>query len=252
MGGLVHVDRVDDICVLEIRRPEKLNAISTDVERELADEFERAADDCKALVLSGAGRAFSAGADVTEFSERDPGAIVSYYRGTGAVYERFAMLPIPTLVAIHGYCLGAALELALAADFRIADETSVFGLPEVALGILPSSGGTHRLVRLLGPARAKELALLRDRVDAEEALRIGLVTEVTPAGLARERAVELARKLASRPRLATSVTKELIGALGEASREASLLLERLGYATLAQTDGARAGLDGFAERRRDR
>ena len=176
---------------------------------------------------------------------------MSYYRGTGAVYELFATLPIPTLVAIHGYCLGAALELALAADFRIADETSVFGLPEVALGILPSSGGTHRLVRLLGTARAKELALLRDRVDAHEAHRLGLVTEVTPAGQALERAVELAQKLASLPPLAASVTKEAIDAMGEASRDAALLLERIGYAALAQTEEARAALDGLAERRRD-
>ena len=251
MGGFVDVDRVDDVCILKLNRPEKLNAISTDVERALATELERAARDCRALVLAGEGRAFSAGADVTEFSDRDPGAIMSYYRGTGAVYELFATLPIPTLVAIHGYCLGAALELALAADFRIADETSVFGLPEVALGILPSSGGTHRLVRLLGTARAKELALLRDRVDAHEAHRLGLVTEVTAAGKALERAVELAQKLASLPPLAAAVTKQAIDAMGEASRDAALLVERIGYAALAQTDEARAALDGFAEKRRN-
>ena len=251
MGGFVDVDRVGGVCILKLNRPEKLNAISTDVERALTTELEQAARDCRALVLAGEGRAFSAGADITEFSDRDPGAIMSYYRGTGAVYELFATLPIPTLVAIHGYCLGAALELALAADFRIADETSVFGLPEVALGILPSSGGTHRLVRLLGTARAKELALLRDRVDAHEAHRLGLVTEVTPAGQALERAIELAQKLASLPPLAASVTKEAIDAMGEASRDAALLLERIGYAALAQTEEARAALDGLAERRRD-
>ena len=251
MSELVGVRRDGEVCVLTLRRPEKLNAISTAVERALADALD--GDDVRtsrALVLAGEGRAFSAGADVTEFSDRDPAAIMAYYRDTGAVYERFARLPVPTLAAIHGYCLGGALELALAADFRIADETSTFGLPEVALGILPSSGGTHRLVRLLGTARAKELALLRERFDAEEALRVGLVTEVVPAGEALTRALELAQRLAELPALAVSLTKEAIDAMGEASREAAVLVERVAYAALAQTDEARAGLDAFAARRR--
>jgi enoyl-CoA hydratase/carnithine racemase len=251
MSGLVDVRREGDVSVLTLRRPEKLNAISTEVERALgaalADDSVRSS---RALVLTGEGRAFSAGADITEFQDREPDAIIAYYRDTGAVYERFAGLPIPTLAAIHGYCLGGALELALAADFRIADETSVFGLPEVALGILPSSGGTHRLVRLLGPARAKELALLRERLDAREALRVGLVTEVVPAGSSLARAVELAQHLAELPPLAVSLTKEAIDAMAESSREAALLIERIGYAALAQTEEARAGVDSFTERPR--
>jgi enoyl-CoA hydratase/carnithine racemase len=248
---LVNVHREGDVCVLTLTRPEKLNAISTDVERELGASFD---DDrvrsSRALVLAGEGRAFSAGADVSEFHDRDPGAILAYYRDTGAVYERFAALPVATFAAIHGYCLGGALELALAADFRIADETAVFGLPEVALGILPSSGGTHRLVRLLGTARAKELALLRERLDAEEALRVGLVTDVAPAGSAVERAVQLAQRVAALPPLAVSVTKEAIDALADTSRDAALLVERVAYAALARTDDARAGLESFADRPR--
>ena len=251
VSEFVETRREGDVCVVTLRRPEKLNAISTDVERELAAHFDgedvRAS---RALVVCGEGRAFSAGADVGEFADRDPASIVAYYRETGAVYERFATLPVPTIVAIHGYCLGAALELSLAADFRVADETASFGLPEVALGILPSSGGTHRLVRLLGTARAKELALLRERVDAAEALRIGLVTEVVPAGSAVERALGLAHHLASLPPLAVSVTKEAIDAMADSSRDASLLIERMAYAALAQTEDARAGLDSFASRRR--
>jgi enoyl-CoA hydratase/carnithine racemase len=251
MKELVEVRRDEDVCILTLRRPEKLNAISTEVEQALAGVLvAESVRSSRALVLAGEGRAFSAGADITEFQDRDPGAIIAYYRETGAVYERFARLPIPTLAAIHGYCLGGALELALAADFRIADETAVFGLPEVELGILPSSGGTHRLVRLLGTARAKELALLRERLDAEEALRVGLVTEVVPEGEALARAVDLAGRLAQLPPLAVSRTKEPIDAMGESSREAALLLERLAYAALAQTDEARDGVDAFVRRQR--
>jgi len=251
MSGLLEVRREGDVCVVTLRRPEKLNAISTEVERALGSVFDGdMVRTSRALVLAGEGRAFSAGADIAELSDRDPGAIMAYYRDTGAVYERFAGLPIPTLTAIHGYCLGGALELALAADFRIADETAVFGLPEVALGILPSSGGTHRLVRLLGTARAKELALLRERLDAQEALRVGLVTEVVPRGAALARALELAQRLAALPPLAVTLTKEAIDALGESSGEAALLVERLAYAALAQTGEARAGVDAFARRQR--
>lgn len=252
MSGLVEVRRERDVSILTLRRPEKLNAISTAVERALEVALDHdAVRSSRALVLTGEGRAFSAGADVTEFHGRDVDAILAYYRDTGAVYERFARLPIPTFAAIHGYCLGGALELALAADFRIADNTAVFGLPEVSLGILPSSGGTHRLVRLLGSARAKELALLRERLDAGEALRVGLVTEVVAEGGAVDRALELATRLAEMPGLAVSLTKEAIDAMGESSREAALLVERIAYAALAQTDEARAGLESFADRRRD-
>jgi enoyl-CoA hydratase/carnithine racemase len=102
-------------------------------------------------VLTGSGRAFSAGADVGELRDRTPEAVLAYYEATGGVYEQLAALPQPTLSAIGGYCLGGGLELALATDFRISDETAVFGFPKVGLGILPSSGGTERVTRLLGP-----------------------------------------------------------------------------------------------------
>ena len=248
---LVVVRREVEVCILTLHRPEKLNAISTEVERALGaaldDDSVRSA---RALVLAGEGRAFSAGADITDFRDRDPDACIAYYRETGAIYERFATLPVPTFAAIHGYCLGGALELALAADFRIVDETAVLGFPEVALGVLPSSGGTHRLVRLLGTARARELALLRDQLDAHEALRVGLVTEVVPKGRALARAVEHAQRLAALPALAVSLTKAAIDAAGEASREAALLVERLAYAALSQTPELHESVDAFARRER--
>jgi enoyl-CoA hydratase/carnithine racemase len=161
-----------------------------------------------------------------------------------------AALAQPTIAAIHGYCLGGGLELALAADFRVADETAVFGLPEVELGILPSSGGTHRLVRVVGPARAKELMLLRERFGAEEALRLGLVTEVVSEGQALARALELAERVASLPPLAVSVAKQASDLMAESSREAGVALERLAYGMLAQTDEARGAAERFETRPR--
>ncbi|HXY80376.1 MAG TPA: enoyl-CoA hydratase/isomerase family protein [Gaiellaceae bacterium] len=243
---LVEATRDGAVCLLVLRREDKLNALSSALERELQELL--ASDVVRAsacVVLAGAGRAFSAGADITEFAERTPEAVLAYYRATGGVYEQLAALPQPTLSAIHGYCLGGGLELALATDFRVADETAVFGFPEVGLGILPSSGGTQRAVRLLGPARAKELILLRGRLTAAEALTAGLVTEVVAVGAAQERALELARALAALPPTAVAVAKQAIDAAPDASREAALLIERLAYGLLAQTADARAAADEF-------
>jgi enoyl-CoA hydratase/carnithine racemase len=237
---LLDVTRDGAVCVLTLRREDKLNALSTALERELGEALGRAEVSGSAcVVFTGSGRAFSAGADVDELGDRSVEDVLAYYRDTGGVYERVAALPQPTVSAIAGYCLGAGLELALATDFRVADETAVFGFPEVVIGIVPSSGGTHRLTRLLGPARAKELVLLRDRVGADEALAAGLVTELVPAGSALERALAVAQRLAALPPLAAAIAKQAIDAMPEASREAGILIERLAYGLLSQSEDAR-------------
>ena len=171
---------------------------------------------------------------MNELRDRRPADVVDYYRDTGDVYERVASLPQPTLSAISGYCLGGGLELALATDFRIADAAAVFGFPEVGLGILPSSGGTYRLVRAVGPARAKELILLRERLSAEEALAAGIVTELAADPVAR--ALEHARRLAELPELAVSLTKQASDAMPAGSREAGILIERLASGVLSQAE----------------
>jgi enoyl-CoA hydratase/carnithine racemase len=250
-SGLVEVQREDAVVIVTLRREEKLNALSSKVERRLLEivrSEEVASSRC--VLFAGSGRAFSAGADINEFRDQDPAAIARYYAETGDVYERIAALPQPTISAVHGWCLGGGLELALATDFRIAEESAAFGLPEVELGILPSSGGTHRLVRLLGPARAKELMLLRRRFSAAEALAYGLVTEVVADGRALPRALELAEELSALPPLAVSFTKQAADLMPEASREAGVLLERLAYAALAQTPEAESAVDEFTRRSR--
>jgi enoyl-CoA hydratase/carnithine racemase len=251
MGGLVETQREGALCVVTLHRPEKLNALSAEVERELGRTLDSPdVRESRALVVAGSGRAFSAGADVTEFRGNDPAAILAYYRDSGAVYERLAALALPTIAAIHGYCLGGGLELALACDFRVAEESAVFGFPEIALGILPSSGGTHRLVRMLGPARAKELILLRERFSAEEALAFGVVNEVVPDGAALNRALELAQHLAALPAQAVRTTKRVIDLMPDASAQSALSLEALAWGMLAQTEDADEAAQAFEERRR--
>ncbi|HEY3727302.1 MAG TPA: enoyl-CoA hydratase/isomerase family protein [Solirubrobacteraceae bacterium] len=239
MPDLVAVARDEHACVVTLRREPKLNAISGQMERELCDALTSPElREAPCVVFTGGPRVFSAGADLNEMRGLDPAAVVSYYRATGDFAERIADLPQPTFSAIAGYCLGGGLELALATDFRIAEREAVFGLPEIGLGILPSSGGTHRLVRLLGPARAKELILLRERTGADEAHRLGLVTEVVDPGHALTRTLELAARLATLPPLAVGVTKQAVDSMAEASRSAGLALERLAYGLLAQTPEA--------------
>lgn len=244
MSDLVSVRTVAQTSVITLQREQKLNAISLEMEQALCDALgSDEVRDARCVVLTGGSKVFSAGADLSEMRGLQPAEIVASYRATGDFAERVADLPQPTISAIAGYCMGGGMELVLATDFRIADASAVFGLPEVALGILPSWGGTHRLVRLLGPARAKELILLRDRVPALDALRLGLVTEVVADGdSALERALELAGHLSGLPQLAVSVTREVIDSMAEASRTAGLALERYAYGMLAQTDEADGAL----------
>jgi enoyl-CoA hydratase/carnithine racemase len=250
-GDLIGIGGDGGVTVITLQREAKLNALSTAVEEELLAAL--AGDGVRksrCVIFVGAGKAFSAGADINEFRDSDAASIAAYYAATGDVYERIAALPVPTISAIHGWCLGGGLELALATDFRIADESATFGLPEVALGILPSSGGTHRLVRMLGPAAAKELMLLGRRFDAQEARALGLVTKAVPLGEALARSLELARELAALPPLAVQTAKQAVDVMPEASREAGLLIERLAYAALARTTEAQKAVEDF--KRRDR
>jgi enoyl-CoA hydratase/carnithine racemase len=250
MGELVEVRREDRVAVLTLNRPEKLNALSRAVEEALGDALaSEEVSTSAAVVVGGEGRAFCAGADVLEMREQSVAAILEYYRTTGQVYEAVASLRQPTIAAIHGYCLGGGFELALACDFRVADTTSVFGLPEVAIGIVPSSGGLTRLVRSVGPTRAKELMLLRDRFGAEEALGWGLVTAVAPEGSAQARAIEMGTELAQLPALAVEVATRAVDAAGDSGLEASLLIERLAYAALAQTGDHAEATAAFDEKR---
>ncbi len=245
----VDVRRVGDVAVVELRREHKLNALSAAMEEALGAAIEtRDVLESRCVVFTGGARAFSAGADVTEFRDADAASVMAYYATTGGVYERIARLPQPTVAAISGYCLGGGLELALAADLRVAERSATFGLPEVGLGIVPSSGGILRLTRAIGAARAKDLILTGRRLGADEAHTLGFVTEVVEAGAALDRALALAAELAALPALALQVAKRTIDLAAESSREAVILMEQLAYATLAQTPDTQSAVTAFTEK----
>ena len=239
-GGepLVIVQDHGAVVVLQLNRPAKMNALSTRLEQAVLDALHTsAARSAGAIVFAGSERAFSAGADTSELPEMTPARIAAYYRGSGSVYDVVSRLPQPTVAAVSGYCLGAGFELALACDIRVAAETAAFGLPEVGLGILPSSGGLTRLVRSVGPAIAKEIILFGERFPAGEAHRLGLVREVVPAADVLAVAMERAAFLASQPPMAVAWTKAAIDSAAESSAASSLLMEQLAYAALNRTTG---------------
>jgi enoyl-CoA hydratase/carnithine racemase len=235
-GDLVSATRHGDVCLVRLQREAKLNALNAELAGELiALMASDAVTSSRVVVLAGSARAFSAGADLTEFTDPSPEENIRYYREQGRIWELLPALPQPSIAAIAGWAIGGGLELALSADLRVADETARFGLPEVSLGILPSAGGMSRLVRLLGTSRAKELILLGERFDAARALELGIVNRVVAAGQAEQAALEWAQKMAQQPQSALQVTRELIDRSAEMSLAASLAAERLAQGMLAQS-----------------
>ncbi|CDO27793.1 enoyl-CoA hydratase/isomerase family protein [Mycolicibacterium porcinum] len=231
--GTVEVRRDDAVAVVALRRERKRNALSTHMESELLQALRSPeVASSRAVVVTGGDSVFSAGADVTELREMTPHAIAEYYRGSGSVYEVFASLPQPTVAAITGYCIGGGLELALAADIRVADPAAVFGFPEIGIGILPSSGGVTRMVRVAGAGRTRDLILRGRRFDASQAEQWGVVSEIAAPGEHIKHAIAIAREIAEYSPLAVRITKQVIDVSLDAPREAALLLEQLAYAVL--------------------
>lgn len=234
--GTVEVHRDGDVAVVTLRRERKRNALSTHMESELLRALQHPdVASSRAVVVTGGDSVFSAGADVTELREMTPEAIAAYYRTSGSVYEVLAGLAQPTVAAITGYCLGGGLELALAADIRVADPDATFGFPEIGIGILPSSGGVTRIGRLVGAGRARDLVLRGRRFDTRQAEQWGIVTEVTAPGEHVEQAVCIAHELAAYSPLALSITKQVLDVSLDAPHHAALLLEQLAYSALNKT-----------------
>lgn len=233
---MVTTTRDGDVCIVRLQREAKLNALSEQMAAQLIAAL--GSDDVmgsRVVILAGSAKAFSAGADLTEFTDPSPEETIRYYQGPGRIWELLPALPQPSIAAVSGWAIGGGLELALSADLRVADETARFGLPEVSLGILPSAGGMSRLVRLLGTARAKQLILLGERFDAARALELGVVNRVVPAGEAESAALEWARRLAEQPQAALQITRELIDRSAEMSLAGSLAAERLAQGMLAHS-----------------
>jgi enoyl-CoA hydratase/carnithine racemase len=211
MADLVSLE-LGRVAHLELVNPQ-LNLVTRELTEQLRDRLATlaAADDVRAVVVSGRGeRAFSAGSDVKAFESYRGAAGREHFSREEEVFSQLAALPMPTIAAIEGNALGGGLELALCCDIRVASERASLGLPEVRLAVTPGAGGTQRLPRVVGVARAKELTLTGRIIDAHEAERIGLVSRVVPAGQALAAADEIAAQIAERGPLAVREVKRLI------------------------------------------
>jgi len=237
------------VATITIDRP-PLNPLSHQVKAELQACIEEiAADpDVRCLVLYGAGgRAFSVGADIKEFPDIGAGRAHAVQEHT--LYNRIDFFPIPTIAAIEGHCLGGGLELALACDLRVASENSRLGLPEVTLGVFPGGGGTERLPRLIGEARARELIYTGEPVEAREAWRLGLVNRVAPAGQALAAAQALGRTIAERAAVTLRTVKAVLdrGLCMDLLEAQQVSIDAI--SELFQSEAVRKGVQAFLEKR---
>jgi len=252
MSGLIDLE-LGSIAHLELVNP-PLNLVTAELLGELDEALallERAAPgDVRAVVVSGRGeRAFSAGSHVGEFESQRGHAGRDRHALEERVSSRLACLPMPTIAAIEGNALGGGLELALACDLRVASEHARLGLPEVRLAVTPGAGGTQRLPRVIGPARAKDLILTGRVIDADEAERIGLVNRVVADGEARRVADEIAEEIASRGPLAVREAKRLIDAAFDLDLETGLAAELDASARIFASEDAVEGAAAFFAKR---
>ena len=247
----IRVSVADGVAVLTFDRPEVRNALNLETVREGEVALTDLAADAAvgALIVTGAGdTAFVSGADISDLRERtrDEG-LAGINSSFFAAVERF---PRPTIAAVNGYALGGGCELALACDLRIAAETAKFGQPELGLGIIPGAGATQRLPRVVGLGRAKHLILTGEIIDAAQALAIGLVSAVVPAGELHTKAQDLARRVLRQGPLAARLAKVAMNASMRVDLDSGLLIETLAQALCYQSDDKQEGMTAFLEKRK--
>ncbi|NOK03348.1 MULTISPECIES: enoyl-CoA hydratase-related protein [Myxococcus] len=246
----IRLEQEGAIATLFIDRPKALNALNTKTLQELESALKSLPADVRVLIVTGGGeKAFVAGADIAEMAALTDAQAQEFGALGHRVMAALEALPIPTIAAVNGFALGGGSELALACDFIYASEKAKLGLPEVGLGVIPGFGGTQRLTRVVGRARAKELIFTGDRIDAAKAKEIGMVLEVLPADglLAHCRAV--AEKILKNSPLAISKAKQVIEAGADQDLRAANEIERQAFGDLFGSEDQREGMKAFLEKR---
>jgi enoyl-CoA hydratase/carnithine racemase len=249
MGEFVRLEVEDGVGTIRLDRP-PMNAIDENLTEELFEVATEAGkrDDVGGVVLYGGEKVFAAGADVKMMSEMDPLEVRPMITRLQEVFTAVEDIPKVTIAALTGYALGGGCELAMCADFRYAATTAQLGQPEIALGIIPGAGGTQRLPRLVGPAKAKDLIYSGRFVKAEEALSIGLVDAVLPPEEVYGKAVETARRYADGPLVALRAAKVSINRGSRVDLGTGLTIERETFSDLFATEDQKEGMRSFVER----
>lgn len=240
--------RRGDVAIVTLARPQARNALSPELMRALAEALEAADRDPSVgcVVIEGGEQVFAAGADLRWLRDQGREGLLRFGAGD---WPRIRAIGVPTIAAVSGLALGGGCELALSCDMVVASETASFGQPEILLGLIPGAGGTQRLCHLLGRQRATELILTGRRIDAEEALALGLVNRVVPVAQLREEALALAAEIAARPRQAARLAKRAVRAAERMGLDAGLDHERRLFEQARATDDCAEGIDAFLAKR---
>ena len=248
---LVEVD--NNIAIVTINRPEKLNALNNETVEELDKVFSQLNDDenIYVIILTGSGeKAFVAGADISELNKLDEQTAKMFSEKGQKVFSRIEKMEKPVIAAVNGYALGGGCEIALACNIRLASDNAVFGQPEVNLGIIPGYGGTQRLTRLINSGRAAEYILTGDIINAEEALKIGLVNKVYMQNELMDKAKEMAKKICSKGQFAIRMAMKSINKVDEVSLSEGQDYEAGVFALCCGTDDFKEGTSAFLEKRK--
>lgn len=249
----IKVEREESTLWIILNRPHRLNAFNDVLMEELSDMLDTAERDAsvKCVVITGEGdRSFSAGADVTMFPKATPVKAEEFSRAGQKVFGKIEEMSKPVIASINGFALGGGLELALACDFRVAAEHAELGSPEINLGLIPGWGGTQRLVRMIGLAKAKELVMLGNRLKAEEALKIGLVNKVVHFDNLRDEVREMAKKLSEGPPIALRYAKNALNFGTQVPLETGLRLESGLMGLAFSTEDLKEGVEALMSRRK--
>ena len=248
MTEFVTVQTDQAVATIRLERP-PMNALNAQVQNEIAAAAAQVTADqeVRAVILYGGAKVFAAGADIKEMADAGYSRMAADTRRLQDAFTAVAKIPKPVIAAITGYALGGGLELALCADFRVAGESARVGQPEILLGVIPGAGGTQRLPRLVGPARAKDIVFTGRFVGAAEALAIGLVDQVVPDADVYQAARELVARYASGPAIALRAAKQAIDEGLEVDLDTGLEIERLNFAGLFATEDQQTGMRSFIE-----
>jgi len=248
VGEFVRLEVEEGVGTIRIDRP-KMNALNVQVQEEIRACAQEAAtrEDVRAVIVYGGEKVFAAGADVKEMADMSYTDMVARSGGLQSAFTAVAKIPKPVVAAVTGYALGGGCELALCADVRIAGEGATLGQPEILLGIIPGAGGTQRLTRLVGPAKAKDIIFTGRFVKADEALAIGLVDRVVPDEEVYRSAQEWAHRFAGAAPYALRAAKESIDRGLEVDLETGLEIERVQFAALFATEDRTTGMRSFVE-----
>src|SRR5512140_380413 len=236
--------------LLQLNRPEVLNALNMAVMEELVDALERLDrdDQVRCIILTGNESAFAAGADIKEMASAT--AVEMLLRDQFARWDRIRKIKKPLIAAVGGFALGGGCELAMACDIIIASETARFGQPEISLGVIPGAGGTQRLTRAVGKARAMEIVLTGRMISAQEAYDAGLLTKVVPKEMLLGEAKRIAAEIATKPPIAVRLAKESVLKAFDASLEDGLEFERKNFYLLFASEDQKEGMHAFTEKRK--